>query len=75
MKYRTHACVPILQPELRRVLYPVFIHSFLELVERGAPGESSQMMMRYKRRFAEHSKTRAQVCTSAFSHRGTGLGT
>lgn len=41
--------------ELRRILYPVFIHTILELVERGAPGEAAQLMHRYKRQFAENS--------------------
>ncbi|BDA43395.1 Transcription initiation factor TFIID subunit 5 [Coccomyxa sp. Obi] len=41
--------------ELRRILYPVFIHTILELVERGAPGEAAQLMNRYKRQFAENS--------------------
>ena len=41
--------------ELRRILYPVFIHTILELVERGAPGDAAQLMNRYKRQFAENS--------------------
>ena len=53
------------QPELRRVLYPLFIHTFLQLVERGAPGDAAQFMARYKRRLLEGaahaSKTRRQA--------------
>lgn len=49
------ALVIALQMELRRILYPVFIHTFLEIVERGAPGEAAQLMNRYKRQLAENS--------------------
>ena len=56
-------CCP--QPELRRVLYPLFIHTFLRLVERGAPGDAARFMARCKRRFLEGaahaSKMRRQV--------------
>ncbi|EIE22407.1 putative TAF5 [Coccomyxa subellipsoidea C-169] len=53
------------KPELRRILYPVFIHTFLELVERGAPGEAAQLMNRYKKQFGDNaahpSKMRKQL--------------
>ena len=55
----------VAQPELRRVLYPLFIHTFLQLVERGAAAEAAQLMGRHKRRFGEGaphpSKTRKQA--------------
>jgi hypothetical protein len=47
------------------VLYPVFIHTFLNLLERGGAGEAAQFMGRHKRRFCEAaahpSRTRKQV--------------
>ncbi len=41
---------PLLQPELSRLLYPVFVHCYLALVEKGATGLASNLMDKYKRR-------------------------
>ena len=54
-----------MQPELRRILYPVFIHTFLDLMQKGSTAEAMQLMNRFKRRFREDaafpSKIRKQV--------------
>ena len=50
---RADACGLFLQPELRRVLYPIFIHTFLDLMQKGATAEAMQLMNRFKRRFRE----------------------
>ena len=59
------ACGLSLQPELRRILYPIFIHTFLDLMQKGATAEAMQLMTRFKRRFREDaafpSKIRKQA--------------
>lgn len=54
-----------MQPELRRILYPIFIHTFLDLMQKGSTAEAMQLMNRFKRRFREdaafQSKIRKQV--------------
>ena len=35
------------------MLYPLFIHTFLALAERGAPGDAARFMARGRRRFLE----------------------
>ena len=54
-----------LQPELRRILYPIFIHTFLDLMQKDSTAEAMQLMNRFKRRFREDaafpSKIRKQV--------------
>ena len=54
-----------MQPELRRILYPIFIHTFLDLMQKTATAEAMQLMNRFKRRFREDaafpSKIRKQV--------------
>ena len=63
--YRADACGLSLQPELRRILYPIFIHTFLDLMQKGATAEAMQLMNRFKRRFREDaafpSKIRKQA--------------
>jgi hypothetical protein len=53
--HHTHALTaaalpPLPQLELSRLLYPVFVHCYLALVEKGATGLASNLMDRYKRR-------------------------
>lgn len=54
-----------MQPELQRILYPVFVHTFLDLMQKGSTAEALQLMNRFKRRFREDaafpSKIRKQV--------------
>ncbi len=53
------------QAELARVLYPVFLHTYLDLVGQGAAGEAAALMARHRARFTEPggraSKLRTQV--------------
>lgn len=37
-----------LQPELQRVLYPVFVHVYLQLVSYGAPQKAAELLHRYR---------------------------
>ncbi len=46
-KITTHA-----QPELARVLWPVFMHVYLELVRRSATGPAHTLLARHRPRFA-----------------------
>ena len=41
----------LLQPELARLLYPLFVHTYLELVSRGHPGEAAALLARHQARF------------------------
>jgi len=53
------------QAELARVLYPVFLHTYLDLVGQGAASEAAALMARHRTRFTEPggraSKLRTQV--------------
>ena len=40
------------QPELARVLWPVFMHVYLELVRRSASGPAHTLLVRHRPRFA-----------------------
>ena len=42
----------IAQPELARVLWPVFMHVYLELVRRSATGPAHTLLARHRPRFA-----------------------
>eukprot|EP00879_Flechtneria_rotunda_P021915 GHRR01023110.1.p1 GENE.GHRR01023110.1~~GHRR01023110.1.p1 ORF type:complete len:513 (+),score=201.87 GHRR01023110.1:225-1763(+) len=50
--------------ELQRVLYPVFVHVYLQLVQYGASNTAADLLKRYRRRFVEvggrQSSIRAQ---------------
>ena len=49
--------LPMVQCELERVLYPVFIHCYLDLVgSRVAAGEAQKFMTENKHRFLEAGK-------------------
>ena len=54
-----------LQDELARVLYPLFIHCYLELISKRATSEAHQLLTKQKQRFistgATTSKIRQQV--------------
>ena len=54
-----------MQAELGRVLYPVFLHTYLDLVDQGAAAAAAALMARHRRRFTEAggrtSKLRMQV--------------
>lgn len=54
-----------LQHELAQLLYPIFIHCCLKLVDAQAASEASQLISRYSRRFTtlggNPSKIRMQV--------------
>lgn len=55
----------ILQAELARLLYPVFIHCYLHLIEKEATEDAAQLMGKHKKRFSEvegaSSRTRLQA--------------
>ena len=57
----------VCQRELGRVLYPVFLHTCLDLVDQGAAAAAAALMARHRRRFTEAggrtSKLRMQVPT------------
>jgi hypothetical protein len=49
----THVLLPfllplLLQPELQRVLYPVFVHVYLQLVSYGASQKAAELLQRYR---------------------------
>ena len=54
------------QEELARVLYPLFIHCYLELISKRATSEAHQLLTKQKHRFttsgAQTAKIREQVC-------------
>lgn len=42
-------CLPhCVQPELQRVLYPVFVHVYLQLVSYGASQKAAELLQRYR---------------------------
>lgn len=54
------------QPELSRLLYPLLIYCYLDLVGKGATAQAHKMMTKAQRRFAEgqpQGKGRLQVAT------------
>lgn len=58
-------CRPALQAELARLLYPIFIHCYLHLIEKEATAAAAQLMSKHKKRFSEapgvNTRTRLQV--------------
>ncbi len=42
-----------MQGELSRVLYPVFLHSYLDLLGRDATAAAGALMQKYRRRMAD----------------------
>lgn len=56
---------PVLQHELSRLLYPVLVHAYLNLVSLGATAEAQQLLAAHKQRFIDvaggASKLRMQV--------------
>jgi hypothetical protein len=38
----------LLQPELQRVLYPVFVHIYLQLVSYGASQKAAELLQKYR---------------------------
>ena len=40
--------VVFVQPELQRVLYPVFVHVYLQLVAYGASQKAAELLKRYR---------------------------
>lgn len=67
----------ILQDELARVLYPMFIHCYLELISKRATSEAHQLLTKQKQRFistgATTSKIRQQVCLAKHQQSKGGL--
>lgn len=63
------ACLPVLQPELSRVLFPAFAHTYLNLVALGAQTEAQQLMGEHRQRFVDAavggSSLRIQVRAAA----------
>lgn len=58
--------VHVVQDELARVLYPMFIHCYLELISKRATSEAHRLLTKQKQRFtssgAQTAKIREQVC-------------
>jgi hypothetical protein len=56
---------PFPQPELHRVLYPMFVHCYLELVSRNATGTAVELLRKYRQALLDMcrraSAARAQV--------------
>lgn len=52
------------RPELQRILYPLFIHCYLELIDKGATATANTLVQRHKRHLvdmgARVSKVRSQ---------------
>lgn len=56
------------QPELARLLYPLLIYCYLDLVGKGATAQAHKMMTKAQRRFVQgqpQGKARLQVCLTA----------
>ncbi len=49
------------QPELSQVLYPLFVHAYLELVQRGASGLATDLMAAHRPRFVAQAGTLAAM--------------
>lgn len=56
--------LPLLQPELQRVLYPVFVHIYLQLVSYGASQKAAELLQKY-RCVPAVSRRRSPVCFSS----------
>ncbi len=56
-----------MQDELARVLYPLFIHCYLELITKRATSEAHRLLTKQKQRFtssgAQTAQIREQVCS------------
>ncbi len=49
-----------LQGELKRLLYPIFIHCYLELINLNASGDGLELMARHQKRFVDHGTPGAE---------------
>lgn len=49
------------QDELARVLYPLFIHCYLELISKRATSEAHQLLTKQKQRFISTSATTSKI--------------
>lgn len=61
------------QDEFARVLYPLFVHCYLELITKRATSEAHRLLTKQKQRFtssgAQNAQIRQQVCTlSSLQH-------
>lgn len=58
-----------MQDELARVLYPLFIHCYLELITKRATSEAHRLLTKQKQRFtssgAQTAQIREQVCPAS----------
>ena len=63
--FKPHITLDIMQGELSRILYPIFIHCYLELIKLRATSEAHQLLNKQAGRFTtsgnSSAKTRKQV--------------
>ena len=54
-------CGFVLQEDLQKLLYPVFVHCYLRLVRQSTVAEAQQMLAKHHSRFLATTKHRAET--------------